>query len=316
MLDLKVLDLNVIIIDIETLLRRVIGEDILLEIDRNPGLWRIKADQGQLEQVLMNLAVNARDAMPRGGKLSIQVENAELGVETVQRSYPVRPGSYVCLTVTDSGIGMDDATRARAFEPFFTTKKPGKGTGLGLSTVYGVVKQCGGYIELESFPGHGTTFQIHLPRFDGEPAITETDSGRNTKIVRASSGTILIAEDEVSLRTLCRDNLQAAGYTVLEAKDGEEALQISRECQGSIDLLLTDVIMPGMGGKALVQEMMRERPNMKILYVSGYTGYSDDAYAEQWPMEAGSFILAKPFTRSDLCERVGEALESRSVPSN
>ena len=300
-LDPKVLDLNTAVTDMEKLLRRVIGEDIELTTKLDECLGKIKADQGQLEQIIMNLAVNARDAMPGGGKLIVQTGNIVMDEAFVrQYSYPVEQGAYVCLTVADTGIGMDAQTKAKAFEPFFTTKEKGKGTGLGLSTVYGVVKQSGGYIDIYSAPGEGTTFKIYLPRI--EEAVEVEQSPRKSESSYRGNETILLAEDQSSLRTLTRDTLQVCGYKVLEAKDGTEALKISRRYEGRIDLLLTDVIMPEMGGYALAQEMIRERPRVQIVYMSGYTGQLTGMR---------NFFLMKPFSREELKQKVREALESR-----
>ena len=304
-LDPKVLDLNAIVGDVDKLLARVIGEDIQLETRLDALPASVKADRSQMEQVLVNLVVNARDAMPKGGKLTIQTGNIEMEDDFAQHRYPVRPGPYVSLTVTDTGTGMDAATRERAFEPFFTTKDKGKGTGLGLSTVYGVVKQSGGYIDIESAPGEGTTFKIYLPLTSEALAIETT--GSELKPARKGNETILLVEDESSLRTLTHDTLQSFGHTVLAAKDGEEALRISREYEGVIDVLLTDVVMPGMGGGALAQELSRERPDLSVVFMSGYSGHT---YKDQWPTESGTF-LTKPFTRGDLCQKVGDALEHR-----
>ncbi|HTV57766.1 MAG TPA: PAS domain S-box protein [Verrucomicrobiae bacterium] len=308
-LDPKVLDLNAVVSDMEKLLRRLIGEDIELTTVLDAHLGRLKADNGQLEQVIMNLAVNARDAMPQGGKLIIQTENAVMDEEFVRRyPYPVKPGPYILLTVTDSGIGMDAETKARAFEPFFTTKEKGKGTGLGLSTVYGVVKQSGGYIEIVSSPGAGTIFQIYLPRVD---APVSAESGISLSANSTPAGeTILIAEDESSLRTVTRNSLEQYGYKVLEAKDGIEALKLSRQYAGNIDLLLTDVVMPGMGGRVLAQQLTLERPGIRVVYMSGYTGQT---VGEQGPIDPGSFFLLKPFSRENLGRKVREALNSAVV---
>ena len=300
----KVLDLNAIVNETGKLLRRVIGEDIVLETNLDANLGRVKTDQTQIEQILMNLAVNARDAMPDGGTLTVETQNAERDGTSAQNRYRVQPGPYVRLKVTDNGIGMDAATSDRVFEPFFTTKEKGKGTGLGLSTVYGIVKQSGGYIEIDSVPGAGTTFTIYLPRTDEKPTFESAESGN----FRTGHETILIVEDEPSLRTLSRNTLQACGYTVLEAKDGEEALTISRAHHGGIDVLLTDVVMPGMGGKALAQKVSSERPATKVVYMSGYPG---GKFGDNWPAEAGVLLLTKPFTRRDLCQKIGEALENR-----
>jgi PAS domain S-box-containing protein len=307
-LDPRVLDLNSAVYDMEKLLRRLIGEDIELTTPLSPDLGRVKADQGQLEQVIMNLAVNARDAMPQGGKLVIATENMIMDEAFVRRYlYPVQPGPYVCLTVTDSGIGMDADTKARAFEPFFTTKEKGKGTGLGLSTVYGVVKQSGGYIDIYTSPGAGTSFKIYLPRVD-EAIKAEGASLDGVKSSFDGKETILLAEDEVSLRTLTRTTLELCGYKVLEAKDGVAALEVSEHHDGTIDLLLTDIVMPGMGGRALAHELVRRRPEIKLVYMSGYTG---QAVGAQGPVEPGSVFLSKPFTRVSLTRKIREALDRR-----
>ena len=307
-LDPKVIDLNSTVYDMEKLLRRLIGEDIELTTPLGPDLGRVKADQGQLEQVIMNLAVNARDAMPQGGKLIIAAENMIMDQDFVRRyPYPVQPGPYVCLTVTDSGIGMDADTKARAFEPFFTTKEKGKGTGLGLSTVYGVVKQSGGYIDIYSSPGAGTSFKIYLPRVD-DAIKAEGPSSDGVKSSFDGKETILLAEDESSLRTLTRTTLELCGYTVLEAKDGISALEVSEQHEGTIDLLLTDIVMPGMGGRALAQEITRRRPDVRLVYMSGYTG---QAVGAQGPVEPGSVFLPKPFTREVLTRKIREALDRR-----
>jgi PAS domain S-box-containing protein len=309
-LDPKVINLNVAVSDIDKLLRRLIGEDIELVTVLEPTLGRVKADQGQLEQVIMNLAVNARDAMPQGGKLNIQTENMVMDEKFVRRyPYPVLPGPYVCLTVSDTGVGMDAETKARAFEPFFTTKEKGKGTGLGLSTVYGVVKQSGGYIDVHSSPGLGTAFKIYLPRVnevaaDDSPAVVSPLSFNGDE-------TILLAEDETSLRTLTRNTLELCGYKVIEAKDGNEALALSENRTETIDLLVTDVVMPGMGGRDLAQRMVRQRPNLKVLFMSGYTGQT---VGVQGPIDPGSAFISKPFTREALTRKIREVIGPR-VPA-
>jgi len=307
-LDPKVLDLNAVVSDMDKMLRRLIGEDIELSTVLGADLGRLKADQGQLEQVLLNLVVNARDAMPQGGKLRIDAQNMLMDDAFVRRyPYPVQPGPYVCLTVTDSGIGMDAETKARAFEPFFTTKEKGKGTGLGLSTVYGVVKQSGGYIDIYSSPGAGTSFKIYLPRVE-EAIKPEAPTGGATSFT--GNETILLAEDETSLRKLTRNTLELCGYKVLEAKDGVEALEVSGRYKGPIDLLLTDMVMPGMGGRALAQELARRRPEIRLAYMSGYTG---QAVGSQGPVDPGSVFLLKPFTRELLTRKIREALDRRVV---
>ena len=305
-LEPKVLDLNEVVSDMEKMLRRLIGEDIELVATRDPILGRVKADQGQIEQVILNLVVNARDAMPQGGKLVIATANTEMDETFVKRyPYPVQTGPYIVLTVADSGVGMDAATKARVFEPFFTTKEKGKGTGLGLSTVYGVVKQSGGYIDFDSEPGEGTTFRIYLRRVS-EPVESEGPAAEAQSPSR-EAGVVLLVEDEASLRRLTRNLLELSGYTVLEAKDGNEALRISQEHAGAIGLLLTDIVMPGINGRALAQQLSRERPDMKILFMSGYTG---QGIGEKEYLERGDSFLQKPVTRELLTRKVREALRS------
>jgi PAS domain S-box-containing protein len=304
-MDPRVLDLNVVVKDMEKMLKRLIGEDIQLKTELAPALVRIKADQGQVEQVIMNLAVNARDAMPHGGELKLNTSNFYMDEDFIRRyPYPVSVGDYVLLTVSDNGIGMDAATRARVFEPFFTTKEKGKGTGLGLSMVYGVVKQSGGYIEVISEPGAGATFKIYLPKveqaFDSQKQSAELlDSLQGTE-------TVLLVEDEISLRKLSRHLLEICGYNVLEAESGAEALQISQRHKQMIHLLLTDVVMPGMSGRVLADQLLQQRPDTRVLYMSGYTGQT---VGEHGVLAEGSFFLPKPFTRESLARKVREALD-------
>ncbi len=307
-MDPRVLDLNSVVKDMEKMLKRLIGEDVQLRTDLDPGLARIKADPGQIEQVIMNLAVNARDAMPNGGQLEISTSNFHMDDNFVRRyPYPVLVGDYVLLTVIDTGIGMDAATRTRVFEPFFTTKGKAKGTGLGLSTVYGVVKQSGGYIEVHSEPGAGATFKIYLPKV--EEAL---DAQRQTADLPDSlhgKETVLLVEDELSLRKLSRQLLELCGYSVLEAENGTEALKISQDHNGRvIHLLLTDVVMPGMSGRALADNIAKQRPDTRVLYMSGYTGQT---VGEHGVLAEGSFFLPKPFTREALARKVREVLDSR-----
>lgn len=304
-LEAKVLDLNAVITEVEKMLRRLIGEDIELSTNLGKDLGRVKADQGQIEQVILNMAVNARDAMPHGGRLSLQTANAEIDEAFAQSSpYPVQTGPYVCFTVADTGVGMDAATQAKIFEPFFTTKEKGKGTGLGLSMVYGVVKQSGGYINVYSEPGVGTTFKVYLPRV--AEAITDQQPRSNVSDCARGTETVLLVEDEDGLRTLTHNLLERCGYTVLVAKDGKQALQISQEHMPAIHLLLTDVVMPGMSGPQLAQQMARQRPEIKTVYMSGYTGQT---YAGHGALDPGSFFLMKPFTRDTLASKVREALD-------
>ena len=301
----RVLELNSVITDIQKMLRRVIGEDIELDTKLSADLGRVKADPGQIEQAILNLAVNARDAMPRGGKFTIATENTELDATAVRRySYPVKPGLYVLLSVSDTGTGMTSDTQAHIFEPFFTTKEKGKGTGLGLATVYGVVKQSDGYIQVHSEPGAGATFKIYLPLVD-QPVDPE-QKRPDSKPLRGGGETILLVEDEDMLRTLTRNVLELLGYSVLEAADGQQACEISLQKNRKIDLLLTDVVMPGMNGPALASELMTTRPALSVLYTSGYTGQA----VGHGVIPERSHFIPKPFTREDLARKVREALSS------
>jgi len=308
-MDPKVLDLNLVVKDMEKMLKRLISEDIQLKTDLDPDLRRIKADQGQIEQVVMNLAVNARDAMPNGGELTLTTSNFYMDEDFVRRyPYPVSVGDYVLLTVTDNGIGMDAATRVRVFEPFFTTKEKGKGTGLGLSTVYGVVKQSGGYIEVHSEPGAGATFKIYLPKV--EDALDPQKQSTELPDSLHGTETVLLVEDEVALRKLSRQLLELCGYQVLEAESGAEALKISREHKQAIHLLLTDVVMPGMSGRVLADQLVVQRPETQVVYMSGYTGQT---VGEHGVLAEGSFFLPKPFTREALARKVRKALDGRGT---
>lgn len=308
-LEPKVLDLNTVVAEMEKMLRRLIREDIELSISRSSKLGRIKADRGQIEQVILNLAVNARDAMPQGGELTIETEDAELDESTVNRFAYVVPGAYVMLRITDSGCGMDAELQSHIFEPFFTTKEQGKGTGLGLATVYGVIKQSGGYIWVESEIGKGTTFKIYLPRV--EEAIEDKPESRSPVGLAQIHRTVLLVEDERSLRKLTRTMLEEVGCTVLEAVDAAQALAIAGQTDSPIDLLLTDVIMPGMSGRAVADRLVPLRPGMKVLFMSGYT---DRVLARHGALENGITILRKPFNREDLARRMEEVLSG--VTSN
>ena len=301
-LEPKILDLNDIVRHVETMLRRLIGEDIDLKATLGPALGCIKADQSQIEQVIMNLAVNARDAMPQGGKLMIETARVDLDEEYARLHPPQKPGPYVLLAVADTGIGMDAETQSRIFEPFFTTKELGKGTGLGLSTVYGIVRQSGGHIWVYSEPGQGTTFKIYLPRIGQsvrreKPAIGLTDSLRGTE-------TILLVEDEDALRELTRTLLEGDGYTVLAAERPEKAIEIAVRHSGPIHLMLTDMVMPGMNGRVLAANLAAIRPALKVVYMSGYTGFTHPGLAD-----SGVPLLAKPFTRDGLLRKLHEVLE-------
>ena len=298
----RVIDLNAIVRGLEKMLRRVLSENVDLTIRTAPGLGFVKADPVQMEQVLLNLVVNARDAMPKGGRLTISTAARRIDSDSGEGETFVRAGDYVTLSVADTGTGMDAATRARIFEPFFTTKEVGKGTGLGLATVYGIVKQSQGHIGVDSEPGHGTTFYVLLPRSEPEEAV-----GRKTTMVEAhkgGSGTILLAEDEPLLRELGETILTQAGYKVLTAPDADALKALLAQHSGNIDLLLTDVIMPGISGPELVRLVRETRPNIHVLYMSGYA--NDEI--EDLDREAG--FLQKPFTPSELTAKVAELLGS------
>ena len=301
----EVIDLNEVVRETEKMLRRLIGEDIVLRVALGPGLGSVKADPGQVEQVLMNLAVNARDAMPRGGRLTIGTENVHLDEEYAARHVSVAPGRYVMLAVSDTGAGMDEETRARIFEPFFTTKEQGKGTGLGLSTVYGIVKQSGGHIWVYSEAGRGTTFKIYLPRVDAgarehRPAAESAEGLTGTE-------TILLAEDDELVRNMTCIILSDYGYRVLAAENGAAAISIFESTEEPIHLLLTDVVMPGISGRELADRLTRLRPETKVLYMSGYT---EDAIVHHGVLEEGVNFLQKPFTPDALARRVREILGS------
>jgi len=304
-LEPKVLDLNAVVSGMDEMLRRLIGEDIELQADLAPDLGRTRADPGQIEQVLMNLVVNARDAMPRGGRVTLETTNAEMDEAYVRDHLGARPGRYVTLAVCDTGLGMDAETQKHIFEPFFTTKEKGKGTGLGLATVYGIVKQSEGYIWVDSAPGAGTTVRVFLPRVEGEPvvepkrpAVPEQEPARGTE-------TVLLVEDEEMVRRMTREVLEGAGYHVLEASSGFAALRVSSGHGGRLDLLLTDVVMPGMSGRELAERLAPVRPGMKVLYMSGHT---DDAIFHHGVNQAGTGFLQKPFTPETLERRVRELL--------
>jgi two-component system, cell cycle sensor histidine kinase and response regulator CckA len=301
-----VLDLNAIAGEVEKMLGRLIGENIHLSLDLSYSLGLVKADRTQIEQVILNLAVNARDSMPRGGKLTIETANVEWEETDPKRPRYLTPGSYVLLKVTDTGCGMTPDVQAHIFEPFFTTKEKGKGTGLGLATVYGVIKQSGGYILVESEVGKGTSFEVYLPRVAGAPERVK-EVGPAAKPAQKRKAVVLLVEDESSLRKLTRNVLQGEGYTVLEAGDGFQALEIAKRSENVIDLLLTDVIMPGMSGRALADILRDLRPQMKVLYMSGYT---HGEIAKQGVLNPGTAILHKPFTQEELLRRVEEALST------
>jgi PAS domain S-box-containing protein len=300
----RVVDLNKLVTSISNMLQRLIGEDIDLRLVLPPDLGRVNADPGQIEQVVMNLVVNARDAMPKGGVLTLETGNVSLDPSYAHAHIAVRPGSYVMIAVSDTGSGMDEPTKARLFEPFFTTKGAGKGTGLGLSTVFGIVKQSGGSVEVYSEPGRGTSVKVYLPRID-QPVSLETQVARR-KIGRGSE-TVLLVEDDEMVRTLVRETLERDGYRVLDAPGPIEARRISDLCKEPIQLLITDVIMPKVSGRELAQQLVERRPCMKVLYMSGYT---DNAIVNSGILKKEVAFIQKPFTPQALAEKVREVLEN------
>jgi len=307
-LDPQVLDLNAIVASTEMMLQRLIGEDIVLATALSPTLGHVKADPGQIEQVIMNLAVNARDAMPEGGKLTIETQAVELDETYAQQKLGARPGSYALLAVTDTGQGMDKETQSHIFEPFFTTKEKGKGTGLGLATVYGIVKQSGGYVWVYSEPGQGTTFKVYLPRIaEAEQAAVLPAPRAETSAASREALTVLIVEDEASLRALEREYLEVSGFKVLEAESGEEAILVCEQHDGPISLLMTDVVMPGLSGRALAEQISARRPGIKVLYVSGYP---DQTIARHGVLETEMHFLQKPFSAESLRRKLNQIFRS------
>jgi signal transduction histidine kinase len=300
--EMQVVDLGELVRNTEKMLRRVLGEDIDLLVTSAPDLARIRADPGQMEQVLMNLVVNARDAMPHGGKLTLELSNVEIDEFCAQDHLGMVLGAHVLLAVTDNGIGMDSATQARIFEPFFTTKDARHGTGLGLSTVFGIVQQGGGTVWVYSEPGKGTTFKVYIPRAEGTPATQHT---RRATSPERGTETILLTEDEPAIRSVASRVLQKHGYTVLEAADGCEALALCRQYQGIIHLLLTDIVMPNVSGPDLGARVRALRPDTRVLFMSGYT---DDAMVRHGILKGRVPFLHKPLTPTSLLEKVRDVL--------
>jgi len=298
----RIVDINQVVDQTAGMLRRLIGEHIDLRIHTSPDAGKTRADESMIQQVLMNLAINARDAMPNGGTLLIHTRAVDLGPDYIGQNFRVNPGSYVALEVRDTGIGMDEPTLKRVFEPFFTTKEQGKGTGLGLATVYGIVRQCNGSVDVYSEPSHGTTFRIFFPRAEGAVSVARA----STRVTRGGHETLLLVEDEEAVRKMVLATLQRAGYNVLVAASGPEALDIMHAHQGPIDLMITDMVMPKMSGRELARRLAEERPRTGVLFISGYpdqTFYSNDEN------EAPPF-LQKPFAPSDLTSKVREMLDA------
>ncbi len=302
----KVLNLNDVISNIETMLLRLIGEDMSFSTILEKRPWNVRVDPGQIEQVIMNLVVNSKDAMPEGGTLVIRTANAELGEECVHEHPYVKPGRYVMMEVSDTGCGMDKETQAHVFEPFYTTKESGKGTGLGLSTVYGIVKQSRGYIWVVSEPGQGTRFQVYLPQVEDLPEIAASPEEPQSVMNKASE-TILLSEDEELVRVLVRTCLESRGYKILEARDGKHALEIGMTHDGPIHLLLTDIVMPQMNGQELATRLTQAHPELKTLFMSGY---AKTAMVQDGIMDEGIHFIQKPFRVNSLVRKVREVPDS------
>jgi len=304
----KAQDLNELLTGLENMLGRLIGEDVEILVIPQPALWWVEVDSGQMEQVIMNLAINARDAMPQGGKLTVETANVDLDEDYLrEHGIEEQPGTYVMLALSDTGIGMDKETQEHIFEPFFTTKGVGKGTGLGLSTVYGIVKQNNGFVWVYSEPGQGTTFKIYLPKYKGKGDAAPEDKERTPVAELDGSETVLIVEDDDTLRNFARKALQGYGYRILDAEDGEDALRVGEAHDGPINLLIADVVMPKMSGKEVADRLQPIYPQMKVIYMSGYT---DNSIAHHGILAPGLNFLEKPFTPEGLARKVREILNT------
>ncbi len=306
MLQPQVLDLNAKLGEIEQMLRGLLGEDIELRVKRSRELGFVRADESQMEQVILNLVVNARDAMPKGGRLTLQTSNMDIDDAFVEHHVGIRRGPHVLLTVSDTGEGMDDETIEHIFEPFYTTKERGKGTGLGLATVYGIVQQSNGSVWVYSEPGQGTTFKVYLPQVDRSGHQADDDSASEDE--NKGSETVLVVEDENTVRLVSVSHLQKAGYNVLEARDGVEALRIAAEYEGSIDLVLTDVVMPRMNGPDMLRRLTEQFPGIKSVFMSGHI---DNAIVHHGVIEEGLAFIEKPFTRAQMAQRIRAVLDDR-----
>jgi CheY-like chemotaxis protein len=302
----RIISLNTLLSELEKMLKRLIEEDIQLITKKDPDLGAVKADPIQMEQVLLNLVVNSRDAMPQGGKLIIETNNVTLSEDLVQERVTMAAGPYVMIAVTDTGMGMDEQTRANIFEPFFTTKEKGKGTGLGLSTVYGIIKQSGGYIWVYSEPGKGTTFKIYLPKVAEE--VEDIEMRKSPPETLKGKETILLVEDDQGVRDVSEVILKQFGYQVLKAGNGEEALEIIKDNGENIQLMITDLVMPGMSGKELTDRLNGLGNGFKVLYLSGYT---DEAILHHGILDKGIDFLAKPFGTEELLRKVREVLDEK-----
>jgi len=300
----QILDLNASVSHVRKLLHRLIGEHIRLEWRLSTPLDRVRADAGQIEQVILNLALNARDAMLTGGTLSIETANIELDHSDVVDHPGAHPGPHVMLAISDTGVGMDKAVQQHVFEPFYSTKAPGQGTGLGLATVYGIVKQSGGSIFVDSESGHGTTFKIFLPRVEQMADIPQMPT--HAPRAFAGSETVLLVEDQPEVRSVAREMLRRHGYTVIDTANGSEALVAASNHDGRIDLLVTDVVMPGLSGRALAGQLVQLQPAARVLYMSGYT---DDSIVQQGILEGGVAFIQKPFTPTALLQKVRDVLD-------
>jgi CheY-like chemotaxis protein len=298
------LDINAVVSGMEKMLRRLIAENIHFTLTLAPSLKHVIADASQLEQIVMNLSINARDAMPNGGELMIQTQDVDMDNNYVVLHPEVIPGPYVMLAISDTGAGISREDQARIFEPFFTTKEKGKGTGLGLATVYGIVKQSRGYIYLYSEPGMGTTFKVYLPAAEHAGTLPGKLSDAQ-QLMSKNNETILLVEDETNVRSLAQMILKSCGYKILEAKSGDEALQICAQHKGPIDLLLTDVIMPGLNGHELATRLTSKYPDLQVLYMSGYT---DDIITRHGILSEGTMFMSKPFSSEMLARKVHEVL--------